>query len=269
MLSENLTRYKRCGIIEYMTLEETLVKFGLEDKEAKVYLASLELGPTNVAKIAKKAEIKRPTAYLVLDSLADRGFVAKTAKGKKLLYTAEKPEALLRSIRTKEEILEEAMPMLRAVMATSKERPKIAIFEGKQSLEQVYSEIYTSPAILWFGSIRDINIHFPEEPKKMARASKQRKIRVDDILTDSPEDIEYAKMVKSPNHKVRIMPKGMKAPIDFAIYGNKVAIFSIKKELFAVIIESQDVAESFKSFHKLAWQSARPLAEVFKKKKKK
>ena len=48
-----------------------LEKTGLTENEAKVYLAALELGETTVIRLAKKAGIKRPTTYLVVDSLKD------------------------------------------------------------------------------------------------------------------------------------------------------------------------------------------------------
>ncbi|MBU2235559.1 helix-turn-helix domain-containing protein, partial [Patescibacteria group bacterium] len=47
-----------------MNLETSLIQFGLNSKEASVYLAALELGGSPVLKIAKKAELKRPTVYL-------------------------------------------------------------------------------------------------------------------------------------------------------------------------------------------------------------
>ena len=46
--------------------------------------------------------------------------------------------------------------------------------------------------------------------------------------------------------------------------GDQVAIFSIKKELFAVVIESKEVADTFRSLFELAWKMSVPL-EKFKK----
>ena len=50
-------------------MEEKLEQIGLDPKEAKVYLAMLELGETTVARIAQKSKIKRTTAYDLVDSL--------------------------------------------------------------------------------------------------------------------------------------------------------------------------------------------------------
>ena len=73
---------------------EQLKNIGLSDNEAKVYLAMLELGPSSVVDIARKAEINRPTAYVQIEFLKKRGLVSTQTKGKKQLYIAESPEHL-------------------------------------------------------------------------------------------------------------------------------------------------------------------------------
>lgn len=55
---------------------ERLQKLGLTQKEAVIYMATLELGiasPTST--IAKKANILRTTAYNILNSLVQKGIV--------------------------------------------------------------------------------------------------------------------------------------------------------------------------------------------------
>jgi len=231
----------------------------MEPKEAKVYLASLELGPASVMQIAKRADIKRPTAYLVLDDLCAKGYISKTKNKNALLFSAEKPETLLRTLKTKEEVLHEAMPMLNAMLATTKERPKIAVFEGHEGIKQVYADIYESPEIIFFGSIKDVNRHFPEIAKKFQEIARKKQTKVRDLLANSPADLEYARSAVGPNYEVRMLPPHLDFFIDCAIYGNKIAILAVKKDLFAVVIESKEVADSFRALHALAWQSAIPI----------
>ncbi len=56
-----------------MALESVLQAAGLTDKEARIYLAALELGQAPVLRIAQKAGIKRPTAYVTLGELQAKG----------------------------------------------------------------------------------------------------------------------------------------------------------------------------------------------------
>lgn len=245
-----------------MTITDTLTKLGLEPREAKVYLAALELGSGTVLEIAKRAGVKRPTCYLILDDLAEKGFVAKTKKNNKPLFVAARPNAVMRSLRSKEELLGEIMPELRAIMATSRERPKVTIYEGKDEVRQIFDEIFLSKEILWFGSIRDVNRHFPESPKRMAQIARTRNPIVRDLLIDTPEDIAFARATVGGNYQVRIMPKGLEAFIDCAIHGNKISILAVKKDLFAVSIESKEVVDSFRSLHALAWAGATPIEKI-------
>lgn len=78
----------------------TLTNLGLTEKEAKVYLANLALGPTTILQITRGAELKRTTVYSIIESLKQKGLINIEARGFKKLFVAENPERL-------ESILEE------------------------------------------------------------------------------------------------------------------------------------------------------------------
>ena len=68
--------------------EKALLACGLNKKEAKLYLASLELGPATVNKLAKKSRLKRTTIYSLIDSLGARGIIKEVRRrGKKYFFT--------------------------------------------------------------------------------------------------------------------------------------------------------------------------------------
>ena len=50
--------------------EKQLKSLGFSEKEARVYLALLELGPSTTTEIARKSKINRTTGYDILESLA-------------------------------------------------------------------------------------------------------------------------------------------------------------------------------------------------------
>lgn len=243
-------------------LTEILTKLGLEEKEAKVYLALLELGQASVMQISQKSGIKRPTAYLVLESLVNKGFVTQTYKKKKLVYVSEEPGTLVRALKRKEELLQEAMPELQAILASTKSRPKISVYEGAQGMRAAYEKILANPEIRWFGSIRHIQVRFPEAIETMQYISKRKKPHVYDLITMHEEDLAYGRSIVSGQHEVRVMPPQLDAFVDLAIFGDKIAIFAVRKDLFAVVIESKEVADSFRSLHALAWKSATPLERI-------
>lgn len=74
---------------------ESLVKLGLSEREASLYLLLLQIGPSQVSSLAKRAQVKRVSVYSVLASLELRGLVTfeQTRLGKR--YLAHDPECLL------------------------------------------------------------------------------------------------------------------------------------------------------------------------------
>ena len=69
-------------------LKSILQKIGLSDKDAEVYLACLELGTQPASVIARKAGLKRPTTYLILEGLLKRGLVSEYT-GSNVKYLAK------------------------------------------------------------------------------------------------------------------------------------------------------------------------------------
>ena len=66
-------------------LEQELQKIGLSEKEAKVYLAAMELGQAPVQKIAQKAKVNRATTYVILEGLQKKGVITTVDHEKKRL----------------------------------------------------------------------------------------------------------------------------------------------------------------------------------------
>ena len=249
-----------------MNLEEILIKVGLDEKEAKVYIALLDLGNEKVHEIAKKAGIKRPTAYVVLEQLYSKNFVIKNYHQQRAFYSAEKPDIILRSLKEKENMLLQALPLFQARMATSKIKPKVRIYEGRAGIEKVYDEIYTSPSVCFFGSLKNLSEEFVGRKDKMKEIIKSKDINVRDLLTHDPKDLDFGFAAIGQNYEGRVVPKEFDLYTDGAIYGDQIAILSIKKELFAVVIESKEVADTFRSLFELAWKMSAPLEQFMKKK---
>lgn len=118
---------------------ERLKNIGLSDNEAKVYLVMLELGPSPVVEIARKAEINRPTAYVQIEALKKKGLVSTQMKGKKNLFIAESPEQIefvieqeKGEIERKSEDFKKLLPELMSVFNLFDQKPQIRFFEGRE-----------------------------------------------------------------------------------------------------------------------------------------
>ena len=66
--------------------EEILIEIGLSPREAKVYLAVLELGGANISQIAKYINFERANLYPIIGRLINEKFLEISFSGKRKVY---------------------------------------------------------------------------------------------------------------------------------------------------------------------------------------
>lgn len=91
--------------MEYEELVNAVARYGLTDREARLYLALLRQGRATARELAHEAGVDRVLGYRMLDSLRVRGVVEMTAERPRR-YAAVPPRALFeRSLREREALL--------------------------------------------------------------------------------------------------------------------------------------------------------------------
>jgi len=100
-----------------MKIQEKLERLGLNPKEIKVYLAMLKSDSILPSEIVKKTKLKRPTVYVIIDSLISKGLVAKDTTAQPLRVIPLSPSNLVKSIREEEKFLKEKRDMLSEVVS--------------------------------------------------------------------------------------------------------------------------------------------------------
>ena len=239
------------------SVEAVLGALGLSEGEARVYVALLELGEANAARAALKAGTKRPTTYLILGSLKDKGLVSVTKRHEKQFFNAEDPRKILDMLEERRQKVNRVMPELLSLAMMIDKKPAIRYFEGINGIKEVYYDSlqYPGEEILSFYSDTYVT-HFEEaffDTFYFAERAK-KKIWVRAILPDQPvirelvtHDIEHLR-------KTKIVPQGAyQINIEFNLYGKgKVGIVSFE-EKFAIIIESKKIYSSLKSIFELLW----------------
>jgi len=166
--------------MEILPLE--LRKLGLTEKEVKVYLAGLELGPSSVQKIAEMAKITRPTTYEIIKQLEKKGLFEEVKKAKKRYFLAQSPERILGLLRVqKREIEEKEREFIRIIAALeskySKEKEGVKVFKGKEGLKALEE-------ILSFSQTSEIFIINPKENKKLKMIFQKIKKRLGKIKVE-------------------------------------------------------------------------------------
>src|SRR3989344_7841000 len=90
--------------------QNQLEQAGLTKREAALYMALLQNGPSTILAIAKRAGMKRPTVYLVLDELVRKGLVSLVPKEKRKIFIALSPERIIENLEETSRSLREALP---------------------------------------------------------------------------------------------------------------------------------------------------------------
>lgn len=248
-----------------MDLEQSLVKIGLRDKEASVYVALLELGTASVQSIADKAELKRPTTYVVLESLEQRGLIARVPQAKKTLYTIEGPQSLGTLLSQQQELYKRVLPELLARAQGGKKPAQAQLYPSLSGLRTVYNQMLEAHEVWFFGTIGGVLKYHPESLDIFSHRLQDATFSARELLAQSPENIGYTKRItQTERYQMRFLPEGMALPCDAAIHSNRVTLFFYDPTPFALVITSTDFAKSMRSLYHLAWQSALPLEQIKK-----
>ena len=141
--------------MQNLPIELELRKLGLAEKEARVYLAGLELGPGSVQKIAESVGIPRPTAYQIIRKLEEKGLFVEVKQAKKRYFTAQSPGKILGLLRVqKKELEEKEREFIRIISALESKysfKGEVKIFKGEdglKALEEIISFSSTPNLIL-------------------------------------------------------------------------------------------------------------------------
>ncbi len=246
-----------------MILEKALQQLGLSEKEIIVYLSILELSRGTALQISRETNLKRPTVYVNLESLIQKKLIHKVPKGTTTLYVAEDPSNILESLREREKTIENIIPLLKAVYSVRKNKPQIRFYEGKDGVRKIYTELRRAKKyILFYGSLKDVTKGYSDVMLNY-RVVKKMGITVKEIMSSQPFDKKYAQEIKNfgnPKHTVRLLKENTFFPLDSAIVDDtKLVFMSLEGSHFGLVIESKDIAQSYKMLYELAWQSAKKI----------
>lgn len=255
-------------------LEKILEKIGLSEKEAKVYLAALELGQDSVQNIAKKAGVNRPTAYFILERLMELGLASTLESGRKTVFVAENPKELETLLeREKQEMearrseLKESMNQFLAIYNAKTGKPLVRYFEGADGLVVMdrhgLNMLKKNSEILNITPIDLIEKYFPERRKVSLGDRVKLGIKSRTIYTHEGGEIPNYQNDKELREGVFI-PRN-KFPLEATLniypqWGIKLYYFDPIKP-YGVVIESKELAKNMAMMFELAWAGAKLQAQ--------
>lgn len=237
-----------------MHLQSVLKTYGLNEKQAKIYLACLELGSAPVNKISGLSELPRSTCYEVLEELKHIGVISTFQKKKIKWFNAEDPRLLVRQAKDKLSVLEEHIPQLLASYGKSKNRPKVRFYEGKEGMKTILEEILNEATELFtFSSADDLFETLQNEWPKFLKQRIAKKIPVKVIARATPKGFERQSAGPKELREVRLISKDYDFHGITLLWKNKIAIFSLKNELTALVIENKEMFDIQKAMFAAIW----------------
>lgn len=149
-------------------------------------------------------------------------------------------------------------------------QPGISHYEGIEGIKKVYEDTLRPPypeEVLVLRSIYD-----SKELEDFIQKYIERRARIGiKSRTISPPGIGHPLLGEEELlRSLRFLPREIfSTPAEISIYGDKVALISLRKDLIATVIQGKDIADTLRILFELIWQTAQtnppttnlPLAE--------
>lgn len=234
-----------------------LESFGLTDKEARVYIAATKFQTFSMADVARASQVKRPTCYIIVESLIKKGFVVAVPDAKLSRYIVIEPSVLLEKKKEQIKTLEVAVTQLNSIRyLSSVEQPTIKLYRGKSGVKEIYLEILNdkpkfiasianpdylatylgSDFLTWWGD------------RRSAAGIYQYALQNKDYEKNNPRP-------KGPLRKreVRYLPEDFDTSSMFYLWNHKVGFISNKIEGISFIVSSKEFSELQKRIFDDLW----------------
>ena len=242
-------------------LFNSLLQLGLEENEAKVYLASLSLGATTVLKISKHSAVKRTTVYEIILALEKKGLMKKEIHGFKTLFSAEHPERLENSLDAKRVLLRRTLPELEGLYNLKGGESSIKFYSGLTAIKNIYDDLlkdlkphefyYAISNIREWQSLDEDFFLGNHVEKRCKMGIETRLLFVDSEMAQKRKTTE-----RNFNEEVRILPEKSSFHVDLVITPYKLVMFQLYEPLVAIVIENKSMIELQKELFELLWNKS-------------
>ncbi len=238
-------------------LAKLLVDLGLNQKEARIYLAALELEEASVQEIAKKSGVKRTNVYYILDDLKEKGFMFELKSSKRTLFKAESPEEILSNFKKRIENLNSNINLFKSVISKNKTKPKVYFFDGKEGFVRIWDTILKPETreYLIIAEPREM-LGFVKKGYITGRIIKKKVdlgIKSRQIVAPSEHAKEIMLKDKEENRTSKILPHNFSFSFTTIIFGLHVALISPARENMVMLIESEEYANTQRAFFEALW----------------
>jgi len=240
----------------------SIQKIGLSDKETSIYLSLLEIGKGSVLEISRKSGVERATAYRVLEELRLKILVQQFKENGKNHWAALHPRYLKEYVQKKKRTVSELFPDLEAIYNLNEEKPKLSYFEGDEDLKSltlnIIREVKRGGEILSFSAPTAAYGYFGKKKFKKGVEERADKQITTKMLIPSTKKIPEYKLGmdwKMWRHIKVVDEERFPFKASINIWNNKISLLTVKSHPIGVVVESKDLATTFRSIFELLWSA--------------
>ncbi len=246
---------------------EILETIGLTPGEAKIYLALMDLGQVSTGPIVEKSGVSTSKTYKILKRLQHKGLVSHIIKKSVTYWSAVNPKRILELLDSQEKELqkkkmeiEQIMPLLLKKMESLKDQQQAEIYMGTKGMISVFKEetdyLLANPKEVNYvigvmkGYSQTVYDFFKRLENKRNNLNIKRRFLFGEDARGSMPFIETSKFCE-----VRYIPYSSAVSIN--IYGETSFISIFSEEPIFFVIQSKEIAESFKNYFMLLWKNGK------------
>lgn len=241
-----------------MQIIEALQNLGLNEKEARVYMALLSLGRSSAYVIADEAGLKKPTTYVILGNLMKKGLVNKIPRARKQMFSAKSPDEFFAESEERLRVAKSVLPQLAAIAEKPEKNFKTFFYEGEKEIMKMLSKInkrMVGKEIIAFYArepenlsqeMRDFFHEWNEETKKLG-------VKVRGVTPDDPSLSWYKERTEYFGYKIKYLdPKIYSSDCSFEIGDTFLQIFFLRY-MQGILIENPDIANAMRQIFEMIW----------------
>lgn len=246
------------SIATIKNLEKPLRNLGFNEKEAKVYLALLELGPSAVREISLKSGLKKPTTYVILDELRQKDAVLFLPGAKKKLYSAKDPDFLFNDAKQRLNQAFYDLPILKSLGKKANRKAMVTYYEGVQGYEQAmtYKEneiVEAGEMLCYFASGANVNPAMFKSIDECMDRLRRNGVRMRAFAPDHESLRRYRAEDEAFGREVKTLPMEMYSAASSIDINRNFVRFALFDEEMFVIIENHEIAQMMRQIFEMNW----------------
>lgn len=238
-----------------------LQQIGLSQTEAKLYLALIKLGSSDVQQLIEETGFYKPNTYDALERMCEKGIISKIIEGRKRIYQLQNPNSLLEYIEKKKESLKEEENIARELVKEAKESKEqntisetAIVMKGIQGVKQIYREIIEEKKDYFvFGSPNESSSLIGEYYWQNIH-QKQREFGIKAKMIFHKSLRNWNEIIPKDIIELKFLNEEMEPLTETTIYGTKVAFVVWTEKPSVTIINNENVAKTYKQIFEILWR---------------